>query len=92
MMKLKYLAGLVAAAVGCAAPLMASEFKQVQVQLEHPANGDSLLIPSAKVLLQSGHSSDSRWLSSVDLTTNTAKKDARIKEFVSKILEQYPPK
>ena len=73
MMKLKYLAGLVAAAVGCAAPLMASEFKQVQVQLEHPANGDSLLIPSAKVLLQSGHSSDSRWLSWVDLTSNTAK-------------------
>lgn len=26
------------------------------------------------------------------LTTNTEKKDARIKEFVSKILEQYPPK
>lgn len=26
------------------------------------------------------------------LTTNTNKKDARIKEFVSKILEQYPPK
>lgn len=26
------------------------------------------------------------------LTTNTDKKDARIKEFVSKILEQYPPK
>lgn len=25
------------------------------------------------------------------LTTNTDKKDARIKEFVSKILEQYPP-
>jgi hypothetical protein len=26
------------------------------------------------------------------LTKNTEKKDARIKEFVSKILEQYPPK
>jgi hypothetical protein len=26
------------------------------------------------------------------LTKNTAKKDERVKEFVSKILEQYPPK
>ncbi len=73
MKMLKYMVGLAATTVISAEPLMASDFKQVQVQLEHPANGDSLLIPSAKVLLQSGHSSDSRWLSSVDLTTNTAK-------------------
>ncbi|WP_233011107.1 FG-GAP repeat domain-containing protein [Rheinheimera faecalis] len=73
MMKLKYLAALVATVVMSAEPLMASEFKQVQVQLEHPANGDSLFIPGAKALLQSGHSSDSRWLSWVDLTTNSAK-------------------
>ena len=61
MMKLKYLAGLVATAVIGAEPLMASEFKQVQVQLEHPANGDTLLIPGAKAVLQSGHSSNSRY-------------------------------
>jgi hypothetical protein len=73
MKMLKYMVGLAATTVISAEPLMASDFKQVQVQLEHPANGDSLLIPSAKVLLQSGHSSDSRWLSSVDLTTNSAK-------------------
>ncbi len=63
MMKLKYLAGLVVTVSSKREPLMASEFKQVQVQLEHPANGDSLFIPGAKALLQSGHSSDSRWLS-----------------------------
>ncbi len=73
MMKLKYLAALVATLVISAEPLMASEFKQVQVQLAHPANGDSLFIPGAKALLQSGHSSDSRWLSWVDLTSNSAK-------------------
>lgn len=73
MKMLKYMVGLAATTVISAEPLMASDFKQVQVQLEHPANGDSLLIPSAKVLLQSGHSSDSRWLSSVNLTTNSAK-------------------
>lgn len=73
MKKLKYLAGLAITAVVSTAPLMASEFKQVQVQLEHPANGDTLFIPGAKAVLQSGHSSSSRWLSWVDLTTNTAK-------------------
>lgn len=73
MMKLKYLVALVATLAMSAKPLLASEFKQVQVQLEHPANGDSLFIPSAKALLQSGHSSDSRWLSWVDLTSNSAR-------------------
>lgn len=73
MMKLRDLAVLVTGLL-CATPLVAAEFKQVQVQLEHPANSDTLFIPSAKALLQSGHSSSSRWLSWVDLTTNTAKK------------------
>lgn len=73
MMKLKYLAALVAVVAISIKPLMASEFKQVRVQLEHPANGDSLFIPGAKALVQSGHSSDSRWLSWIDLTTNSAR-------------------
>ena len=73
MKMLKYMVGLAATTVMSAEPLMAADFKQVQVQLEHPANGDSLFIPQAKALLQSGHSSDSRWLSWVDLTTNIAK-------------------
>ncbi|WP_419572301.1 FG-GAP repeat domain-containing protein [Rheinheimera sp.] len=55
-----------------ATPVLAQNFVQQQVQLQHPANGDMVLMPKAKVLLQSGHSDTQRWLSWVDLTTQQA--------------------
>lgn len=65
--------GLIFSLLASTDVLAAAEFKQVQVQLEHPANGDSLFIASASAFLQSGHSSSTRWLSWVDLTSNIAK-------------------
>jgi len=51
----------------------ASQFVQQQVQLQHPANGDMLFMPQAKVILQSGHSETERWLSWVDVPALQAK-------------------
>ncbi|WP_337842683.1 VCBS repeat-containing protein [Rheinheimera sp.] len=52
----------------CSSSALAVSFVQQQVQLQHPANGDMVLMPKAGVLLQSGHSDTQRWLSWVDLS------------------------
>lgn len=53
--------------------LAAPAFTATTVPLEHPANGQLLKLSNNPTLLVTGHNSEYRWLSAVDLTNNTAR-------------------
>ncbi len=53
--------------------LAAPAFTATTVPLEHPANGQLLKLSNNPTLLVTGHNSEYRWLSAVDLTNNSAR-------------------
>jgi hypothetical protein len=64
------------AALGCCFALQsaAAAFETARIPLEHPANGDLLLIGGSPYLAVSGHSGSERWLSLVDLGNRQARR------------------
>ena len=60
-------------AFGVTGQAQASGFDAKTVPLEHPANGQLLKLSDNPTLLVTGHNSEYRWLSAVDLTNNSAR-------------------
>lgn len=60
-------------AFGVTGQAQASGFDAKTVPLEHPANGQLLKLNNNPTLLVTGHNSEYRWLSAVDLTSNSAR-------------------
>ncbi|WP_306523130.1 VCBS repeat-containing protein [Rheinheimera sp.] len=60
-------------AFGVIGQAKAAGFDAKTVPLEHPANGQLLKLNNNPTLLVTGHNSEYRWLSAVDLTSNSAR-------------------
>lgn len=58
---------------GVTGEAQAAGFDAKTVPLEHPANGQLLKLNNNPTLLVTGHNSEYRWLSAVDLTNNSAR-------------------
>jgi len=50
----------------------AASFQSRQIKLDHPANGHLLKLKDNPLLMVSGHNTEHRWLSQVDLTSSQA--------------------
>ncbi len=55
-----------------ATPTFAVSFQPKTVPLGHPANGDLVHLPGSTLLAVSGHNTEKRWLSMVDVTAGSA--------------------